>query len=661
MTPVPPFFFGAVLTFWGWRTDLLLFGFLAGLVLESAHLFRGRWDFTDTEYNRLWDVCALIFLGVGLVLRFSDDPTRAPYRFFQWFPLIFFVMALGHVYSTRSYIPLSAFSWFLRRKGTEGGDRPIAFGWIYYAVCLISAGATNHDDPWYYLGVAAFSGAALWVNRPHRLSIPGWVAVFLLAVTVGYFAQGKMQALQSYLEGRVSQLLIHFGRREFDPRHSRTSIGQIGSIKTSSRIVLKVRPDVGPIPPRLRQATYFSYEDGLWEGTRRQFEALPLENDLTSWTLVQSTNASGSIRIIQRLNRRQSLLSIPLGSTRLEELLSTSVETNSLGVVRVRENPSLASYRAKFNQRDRLDSPPRDSGRDLRLPVREAPALAQVARELNVDGAPAQAKVQAVQQFFETEGFRYSTYQSASDVGDGSESPLARFLLKTRTGHCEFYATATVLLLRQLGVPARYATGYAVQESSDQGEEYVVRDQHAHAWALAYVNNRWVEVDTTPADWAAAEEAEQPPWQGLKEWWSSFTFGFLEWRWLGEGGWFRTISPWLIGILVAYLGWRVFGRRMLRSAKAGQETEIWPGADSEFYLLERKFERTGLARLASETPARWVQRIEQESIDLPPSLMALVRLHYRYRFDPAGINEAEREELRDLVRGFLGSWQATVK
>jgi transglutaminase-like putative cysteine protease len=47
-----------------------------------------------------------------------------------------------------------------------------------------------------------------------------------------------------------------------------------------------------------------------------------------------------------------------------------------------------------------------------------------------------------------------------------NETPLARFLLRTRSGHCEYFATATVLLLRQLGIPARYAVGYAVHEAS---------------------------------------------------------------------------------------------------------------------------------------------------------------------------------------------------
>jgi DNA-3-methyladenine glycosylase II len=62
-----------------------------------------------------------------------------------------------------------------------------------------------------------------------------------------------------------------------------------------------------------------------------------------------------------------------------------------------------------------------------------------------------------------------------------------------------------VLLLRQAGIPARYVVGYSAQEFSALEKAFLVRNRHAHAWAVALVDGHWVTVDTTPATWAEQE------------------------------------------------------------------------------------------------------------------------------------------------------------
>jgi hypothetical protein len=77
----------------------------------------------------------------------------------------------------------------------------------------------------------------------------------------------------------------------------------------------------------------------------------------------------------------------------------------------------------------------------------------------------------------------------------------------SRRGSAASPASAGIatVLLRAAGIPARYATGYSVQEGSEIEQRYVVRASHAHAWVLAWVDGRWREVDTTPAVWAQAD------------------------------------------------------------------------------------------------------------------------------------------------------------
>ncbi|MGI6255881.1 MAG: transglutaminase-like domain-containing protein [Acutalibacter sp.] len=85
------------------------------------------------------------------------------------------------------------------------------------------------------------------------------------------------------------------------------------------------------------------------------------------------------------------------------------------------------------------------------------------------------------------------------------------FLLESRQGYCVHFATAAVALLRAMGIPARYAEGYAVPSGEEGWVE--VPDYNAHAWVEIYLSgNGWTPVEVTPAgpDAPAATEDARP-------------------------------------------------------------------------------------------------------------------------------------------------------
>jgi transglutaminase-like putative cysteine protease len=645
----PPLLLGAALLFWGWRADMLAVGAIAAGLIEISNGVKGRWEFTDKEFNRLWDVCTVLFMVAAVYLRFSEDVTSAAYKFFQWMPLIFYPMALGYVFSTRDGVPMKAFSWFMRRQGASGADRPIAFGWVYFTVCVISAGSTNDRDIWYYFGFALLTGWALWSVRPRRVPEWAWAVMFLAVAVGGFFGQARMQDLQAYFEMKASELFVKFGRREFDPGQSRTAMGRIGALKQSGRIVLKVKSEAGTIPERLRQASYTRLEGAVWRGGRGQFEQVPVEPDLTTWTLTTNQEAHSAIRVIERVHRKSALLSVPAGTVQLRELAVGKVETNHLGAVRALENPGLLDYTAHHG-RAFWERPPSDS--DYDIPDDEEMVIERLAEELAIDALAPHDKLPAIEKFFQ-EKFKYTTYQKARELGLHAMTPLEHFLTKTRAGHCEYFASATVLLLRQYDIPARYATGYAVQERSKDDGYYIVRERHGHAWAMAYLGGKWIEVDSTPADWEQAEREEFPMHQNLKDAWERFTFSFMEWRWLGDWGVVRMVAPFLAVPLIAFLGWRIFGRRMFLRPSRPRDAQVWPGADSEFFALEKRLARAGLTRENHETTAEWLQRVASDFPGVAETLRNILRIHYKYRFDPEGIEASERDQLRQMVRACL--------
>jgi hypothetical protein len=103
------------------------------------------------------------------------------------------------------------------------------------------------------------------------------------------------------------------------------------------------------------------------------------------------------------------------------------------------------------------------------------------------------------------EDYLRSAYSYTLDlrrVEDGD--PVADFLFNTREGHCEYFASAMVLMLRSRRVPARLVNGFQMGEYNEAADVYTVRQSDAHSWVEAYFPRQghggaWVPFDPTPA------------------------------------------------------------------------------------------------------------------------------------------------------------------
>lgn len=432
------------------------------------------------------------------------------------------------------------------------------------------------------------------------------------------------------------------------------------------------------------------------------------------WSLLPDKRTNATVQIACYLegydnNSPAGLLPLPSGTTRLENLFAFQVEHNSAGAVMV-HGPGLVLFEARYGPGETLDQPPghgsalnqgtqrllgegaglfperqrrRDGGRpwggrprrtegepvnppggnvpfgpapfvlvstneDLAVPLVEQAALNVITNELNLgDRSPAE-KVRAVTRFF-SEKFTYRTWQTA-DMTRTNRTPLARFLLETRAGHCEYFATATVLLLRQLGIPARYATGYAVHEESGAG--YVVRLSDAHAWTLVWdeASKTWQDLETTPASWIETERKKLSAFLWLSDAWSRLVFEFSKFR-NGQSK-LQQYLVWVVAPGLVLLLYQIIFRRgrQRRAQRKADESffAAWPGLDSEFYRLEKLLAARGVPRGPAEPLQDWLRRVltQPELAGLRSALEALLQLHYRHRFDPLGLDAAGREVLQ---------------
>lgn len=90
------------------------------------------------------------------------------------------------------------------------------------------------------------------------------------------------------------------------------------------------------------------------------------------------------------------------------------------------------------------------------------------------------------------------TLHSGSCPSD--QDPVLYFLLENKKGYCMHFASSAALLLRTINIPARYTTGFVLDESDFKGGNVAaVTQAKAHAWVEVYVKGvGWVMIEATP-------------------------------------------------------------------------------------------------------------------------------------------------------------------
>jgi transglutaminase-like putative cysteine protease len=656
----PRWLIGLALLFWGWETGLLLWAALMAAALEASHFTRARWEFADTDLNRICDLCVVLFLGAGTLLYSTEDRLVFIFKFAQWLPFCFFPVALAQSYGDRPSLPLRAFNWLLRRIPQSPLSRAsfnISYG--YFALCLMAASASTRPNGFFYAGVSVLILLALAHLRPNRVSWPVWITLAAIVLLCGRFSHQGLRYVQNSMETALGGWIAEFFRSSSDPREIRTHIGR-DNFPTSGKIVLRLRVPPGDVPPSLlREGAYDSYRRGVWTAGSNEFAQVSVNLHGAAWLLAPKKMFS-KVEIAGYFPDGEGLLPLPHGTFEIEDFPGL-LRTNRLGVASVQAAQTLLDFQADYWTGPSMDAPP--GPMDRLVPEDEKPALSEVAAGLGLGQMNERQKIRAVSRFFQDQ-FHYSLNSPGRAGRNNTNSPLGQFLTQTRSGHCEYFATATVLLLRQVGVHARYITGYSVPVSARHSDTYLVRERHSHAWALVYHQDTsaWEQIDNTPSSWADVAEASTPWWEGASDFLSNLYFDFSKWRWAKSSP--SHYAQWALAPLILYLVWRILSTRRRQQtsagAMAGTSGPVWPGLDSELYLIDRRLAGVFLSRLPNEPLSCWQQRLEAAFPALP-SLRGIFDMHRRLRFDPRGLGSRDRETLRRQAGQWLADFSAHLE
>ena len=235
------------------------------------------------------------------------------------------------------------------------------------------------------------------------------------------------------------------------------------------------------------------------------------------------------------------------------------------------------------------------------------------------------------------QNFEYT--QQLGHVPAGRD-PVDWFLFDVKKGYCEQFATAEVLMLRSLGVPARLATGYSTGDYNSVLDQSIVREHDAHAWVeVWFPNHGWVPVDPSPGFSALAATQFPSHWaaSGIANLIPHLTIGAPIGA-LGSLGVLAAIPP---AVVIAFLVTALWAWVRTRQRRASRR--VAPGESELLRLYERLQRRLGRRRAPPETPLEYLRSTVPPASLLEDVTEAINEGAYAGRWpDPARVRELER-------------------
>ncbi len=597
------------LLFWGFNTDVLWLGGLLSLLLFVAFLLQAKFDFEPSSFYQVANLGALIVAAIFAFYWLDDRASKAILPTVQLLPLALLPLLILQYLSKQGQVPASAILFF--QRGKEVSDQQFDVSILFIFTCLFSAGAMPHEGTAYFTGASALILALLLLlhHRKHVISNVLIVFVFLCAESLGIGFVYGLNDLQSRLEAKINAWILSYN----DGNKASTAIGAVGRLKLSDDIIFRVQAKQAiALPMLLREGTYQRYAMEEWYGGAWKSKEVPVVDE--HWQLLDKPDihALQQFTIFQSFDTDKQMLALPSGAAAIEHLAVDDLSIEQGGRVVAQGLPPFAGFDVFYTNKLAFNKTIQRS--DFDMPKAEAKSIALLAKKLNlyrIKYEQGEAKVVQVLHDELMRNFTYSTWLQQSKVraneGAGQLTPLAQFLWRSKTGHCEYFATATVLIFRELGIPARYAVGYSMSEYDKDAGVYVVRGRDAHAWAVAFVDGQWINIDNTPPNWLAIEGDDTPLWQGLNDVVSSWLFAFKKWRYSDDekddGLWY-----WVLAVMFIFLAYRVLSRVKTKEDSAHS---IAVQFDEDWLAFEDMLAQEGLGRGKGEPVHVWLMRIHE--------------------------------------------------
>jgi hypothetical protein len=465
-------------------------------------------------------------------------------------------------------------------------------------------------------------------------------------------------------------------------------------------------PDEIPAGTRLywRARTYDFYNNGRWLSTGNSVRAFdPQEDDLIvpiafgrfagTFTFTSATNP-GTLFVPPQ----------PLWVDRPGQVEYAENPDGTVDITTFRAVPALQpgqEYQVQASISNATVAQLKEAGEEypewvteryLQLPDSITTRTRRLAEQITVGLETPYDKAQAITQYLRDNITYVDTLPETPPRG---QEIIDWFLFDLRQGFCNYYATAEIVLLRSVGIPARWSVGYAQGERQDDlGDPivYLVRQRDAHAWPEVYFPQAgWVEFEPTvsqpdiarrpgidpeeldsslPPDEASLQQQRdefEREMEELRQQRTSFTPDLSQQNQLNIVYWLIALA---LGAGLLFIGWRMRERIDLQAAPILMENifirvgirpprilQLWarwaklPPLSKAYLEINRALARLGKEPVVNDTPAERADNLGMILPEAQPPANALVHEYQIATFSRQSANVAAAVSAGRQIRG----------
>ncbi|MDA8234428.1 MAG: transglutaminaseTgpA domain-containing protein [Clostridia bacterium] len=418
-----------------------------------------------------------------------------------------------------------------------------------------------------------------------------------------------------------------------------------GDISPNDRLFMTVQ---SPVPSYWRGESFDFYDNRGWKKDlgesvqKGNFEPLVSpqgEGRLVEQVFTLANNVSSNIVFT---GYQPMMLTLPTNYFLSDEALNLYLEQPFFDNTTYRVTTKVPAYRAQDLRKALKPYSLYTLQAYLQLPEEVPQRVRELAQNLTEGKKNPYDKAKAIEKYLRD---KYP-YTLSTEKTPAGRDMVDYFLFDLRKGYCTYHASAMTVMMRSLGYPARWVTGFTTGTWNDEIQAFEVRNSDAHAWVEVYFEGYgWVPFEPTSSfaypgeekiDQSVNNEAEK------KEeyiWVEDPQAGSVS-----QTSWNNQIWRWLAGAFLFIIGLWLAGKVVLVRKKEDLRKNYSP-VQKVYHRMIMALRAKGYPKQGSQTPREYALRLGEE---LPQSAGAIGRLTEEYLLSRYGGHSHSQDELQDL-------------